>query len=46
MTMPATLARFPALLGRARLVTGLVLFAYVTLHLVNHAAGLVSLAES
>jgi adenylate cyclase len=44
MTMPATLARFPALLGRARLVTGLVLFAYVTLHLVNHAAGLVSLA--
>jgi adenylate cyclase len=44
MSAPATLARLPALLGRARLVTGLVLFAYVTLHLANHATGLVSLS--
>lgn len=37
-------ARAPVLLGRLRLATGLVLFAYVVLHFANHAAGLVSLA--
>jgi adenylate cyclase len=36
--------RLPALLGRLRLATGLVLFSYVALHLANHAAGVVSLA--
>src|SRR6185369_1431468 len=32
------------MIRRVRLVTGLVLFAYVTTHLANHALGLVSLA--
>jgi adenylate cyclase len=36
--------RMPALLGRLRLGTGLVLFAYVSLHLLNHVAGLASIA--
>jgi len=36
--------RMPALLGRLRLASGLVLFAYVSLHLLNHAAGLASIA--
>lgn len=36
--------RMPALLGRLRLATGLVLFAYVSLHLLNHVAGLASIA--
>ncbi|MFM8990866.1 MAG: adenylate/guanylate cyclase domain-containing protein, partial [Alphaproteobacteria bacterium] len=36
--------RMPAILGRLRLATGLVLFAYVSLHLLNHAAGLASIA--
>ena len=35
-------ARLLASLGRLRLASGLVLFSYVTLHLANHAAGLVS----
>jgi adenylate cyclase len=34
----------PAVIRRVRLVTGLVLFAYVSTHLTNHALGLVSLA--
>ena len=36
--------RMPVLLGRLRLATGLVLFAYVSLHLLNHAAGIASIA--
>ena len=45
MTAAASIAdRMPALLGRLRLATGLVLFAYVSLHLLNHVAGLASIA--
>src|SRR5258705_1595516 len=33
-----------AMIRRVRLVTGLVLFTYVSTHLTNHALGLVSLA--
>ena len=32
------------MLQKARLISGLVLFSYVTMHLVNHMAGIVSLA--
>jgi adenylate cyclase len=35
--------RFPVTLRGLRLGTGLVLFAYVTTHLINHALGLISL---
>lgn len=41
---PGAADRMPALLGRLRLASGLVLFAYVSLHLLNHAAGLASIA--
>jgi len=34
---------WPLIIRRLRLVTGLVLFAYVTTHLLNHAVGLISL---
>ena len=34
---------WPLVIRRLRLVTGLVLFAYVTTHLLNHAVGLISL---
>ena len=45
MTMaPASRARWPAILARVRLASGLILFAYVCIHLTNHAAGLVSIA--
>ncbi len=39
----ATLRDRAALVRRARLSTGLILFAYVTTHLSNHALGLISL---
>ncbi|WP_374655943.1 adenylate/guanylate cyclase domain-containing protein [Dongia sp.] len=43
-TIPASLAAHATLyLGRVRLVTGLVLFAYVLTHNLNHALGIVSL---
>src|SRR2546423_13353480 len=32
------------MIGRLRLATGLVMLSYVTMHLLNHALGLVSLA--
>lgn len=35
--------RFPVTVRGLRLATGLVLFAYVTTHLINHALGLISL---
>ncbi len=40
---PVLQSRFSRIVARLRLATGLVLFAYVLTHLLNHALGLVSL---
>ncbi len=44
MTPAALRARLPALRQRARLASGLILFTYVTAHLLDHATGIVSVA--
>jgi adenylate cyclase len=44
MTAGAAALRLPASIGRLRLATGLILFAYVTLHPADHSVGVVSLA--
>ena len=34
----------PQLVNKARLYSGLVLFTYVSIHLINHSLGLISVA--
>ena len=44
MRLGAIMVRMPAVIRRLRLATGLILFTFVTVHLLDHAAGIHSVA--